>query len=159
VRNRVMIKILGLMSLLSLLVIVLVLAGCGGKETATPTPSPTTARAEYVIEVFQSAKKIASLSSSDLQSLPQKSVQTTAGVLEGPALVAVLEQAGVQEFSKVQIFGMTEDRTNAAILTLSRAKVNEQVVFDITGQGKPTLAGPDIPNEKWVFDVNRLTVE
>jgi hypothetical protein len=165
VRNRAIIKTLGLMLLLSLLVIVLVLAGCGEKEKATPTPapaptpSPTTARVEFVIDVFQSSNKIASLSSSDLQSLPQKSVETTAGVQEGPTLGAVLEQAGVPEFSKVAIFGLTKERTNAEILTLSREKVNEQVVLDLAGQSKAKLASPDIPYEKWVYDVNRLTVE
>ena len=110
-RNRAIIKILGLVSLILLLVMVLVLAGCGEKEPATPSPapaptpsttptpspapSPGTISAEYVIEVFKGGDKIASLSGSDLQSLPQRSVQTTAGVQEGPTLVAVLEQAGV----------------------------------------------------------------
>jgi hypothetical protein len=166
VRNRAIIKFLGRMSLLSLLVIVLVLAGCGEKETAAPplapapTPAPaTTAPVKSIIDVFQKTSKIASLSFSDLQGLPQTSVETTAGVQEGPTLEAVLEQAGVQEFSKVVIFGLTKERTMAAVLPLSRAKVTEQVILNLTDQGTAELVSPDIAKDKWVFDVSRLTVD
>ena len=167
-RNRVIIKFIGRMSLLSLLVIVLVLAGCGEKETAAPPPAPaptpapapaTTAHAKSIIDVFQKTSKIASLSFSDLQDLPQTSVETTAGVQEGPTLEAVLEQAGVQEFSKVVIFGLTKERTMAAVLPLSRAKVTEQVILNLTDQGTAELVSPDIAKDKWVFDVSRLTVD
>jgi hypothetical protein len=170
VRNRTIIKFLGWVSLLSLLVIVLVLAGCGEKETTAPPPAPaptpapapapaTTAPAKSIIDVFQKTSKIASLSFSDLQDLPQTSVETTAGVQEGPTLEAVLEQAGVQEFSKVVIFGLTKERTMAAVLPLSRAKVTEQVILNLTDQGTAELVSPDIAKDKWVFDVSRLTVD
>jgi len=164
-RNRAKTNIFGLALLSSILVVFLIFAGCGGDKTSTPVTesksesTDTATSVEYTIEVFRNGGKVASLSLPDLQSLPQKSVQTIAGMQEGPTVLSVLQQVGIQEFNRLVISGLTRHRIESAELTLTRAEINDQVILDITGQGTTKLTSPDIPQEEWIIDVNRLTVE
>jgi hypothetical protein len=187
VRNRAIIKFLGLISLLSLLVIVLALAGCGGKETPAPAPAPTPAPApapaptpspapapsstpspaptpstaetgEGSIQIWEKTVQVNILSLSDLQSLPQVSVETAEGTKTGPTLISVFEKVGYTEFTRVVIIGLNKAGTNAVILPLFRSKITDQMIITISAEGTAEVVGPDIPKDKWVYKVSRMTI-
>ena len=68
-----------------------------------------------------------------------------------------MEKAGYAEFTRVKIFGLSKDRLTATILTLYPAKITDQIILALTDQGSTELVSPDIPKDKWVYDVSRLT--
>ncbi len=102
---------------------------------------------------------MSTLKLADLTSLPQVKVTADSKEETGPTLLAVLGLAGIQDFSSVTAYGYTKGRVATAELTLNRSQINDQVVLDISNQGTAKLAGPNIPGNSWIIDVNKLVVK
>ncbi|MBI2919204.1 MAG: hypothetical protein HYY01_14615 [Chloroflexi bacterium] len=117
--------------------------------------SAATPATEYAIEVIVRGEKVAFVPLSQLKGLEAKTV----GEQQGPTLLDALKLAGVQDFVKLTVSGFSPGRRGPAQLVLARAEVNDQVILDFTNKGTVKLTGPDIPNDKWVLDVARLTVD
>lgn len=88
----------------------------------------------------------------DIKALPLAQYMTEGKVEEGPKLLDVLAQAGVDEFSEVTVSGPKSSQT------LSRAQVDDQTVLDLTNRGTVKLATPAIAKADWVKDVDLIVV-
>jgi hypothetical protein len=127
--------------------------------TKTPTSTASNSGDKYFVAVFSGDSQVATLKLNDLTNLPQVSVKADGKDQNGPTLLSVLGLAGIKDFSSVTAYGYSKGRVATAELTLSKAQINEQVVLDISNQGTAKLAGPDIPGNSWIIDVNKLVVK
>jgi hypothetical protein len=75
---------------------------------------------------------------------------------EGPALLEVLRQAGVEEFDSVVVRGMA--LRDAGVIELGRDEVDEDVLLDFAIRGTVKLCGPQIGWADRVRDVEEIEV-
>lgn len=127
-------------------------AGCSSDE------SDTGGDEEYSIQV-SAGGQVVSVTLTDLQSLPEVTVEGSGKTQTGPTLLSVLDYAGVTEFSKVTVAGLSKGRVATAELELDSDEITEEVVLDFNNQGKTKLAGPDIPEDSWIIDVEEIRAE
>jgi hypothetical protein len=141
--------ITGLIILISLFI-----TGC-----SSDTGEPLTEEDGYSIKILSGSKQIASLSLSELQSLPKVSLTAYGKSEEGPTLPSVLELAGVEEYTKVTVIGMVRGRIASAELTLTRSEITDEVILDFSNRGTCKLAGATIPDDNWIIDVEEMRLE
>jgi len=93
----------------------------------------------------------------ELQALPVSSFSQFGKSEEGPAVLDVLAEAGVTEFTRLRVrgSGVRDD----GFLVLERAQVDEALLLDFANRGTVKIAGPDIGWEDRVRDVTVLEVE
>jgi hypothetical protein len=162
--------------LLTVLILIVLAAGCSSSpsstpaststsstpavsSTKTPTSTPSATGDQYSIAVFSGDNQLAKLKIEDIKSLPQVSVTADGKAQNGPTLLSVLGLAGIKDFSTVTAYGYTKGRVATAELTLNKSQIDNQVVMDISNQGTAKLAGPNIPGNSWIIDVNKLVVK
>jgi hypothetical protein len=179
-RNYTAKRFLKELTLISILVIALVLTmsliGCSSSNSQTPTSTsqsstlvtsssktPTISASivgdQYSIAVFSADSQVAAIKLDDLKNLPQVSVTADGRAQNGPTLLSVLGLAGIKDFSTITAFGYSKGRVATAELTLNKSQINDQIVLDLSNQGTAKLAGPDIPGNSWIIDVNKLVVK
>ena len=113
----------------------------------------------YTIKIYSNDTQIASLTLDDLLALPQVNVSAADRDQQGPTLLSALARAGVTNFSQITTTGMTQGRIAEAELTLTRDKIDDEVLLDITNSGTAKLCGPNISFDSWIRDVNKLVVQ
>ncbi len=153
-----------------LMLVFLLAAGCGkpGSGQTGPTrPGPAasggaggagsgggTAPADYHIALIKDGKQLRQFTLSDIKALPAVTLEADGKTQQGPTLAGVLKAAGIDQFSSVKVSGAWKEE-----YSLTRDKVNDRVLLDISNRGTCKLAGPDIPKDKWVRDVITLEVK
>lgn len=154
--------------IVSLILAVMSAAGCssntisGNSNASSPgdqTPASTASSSTYSIKVFSGNNELTTLKLADLLKLPQISVTADGKQQSGPSLLSVLESVGIKGFSSVSAYGYNQGRLATAELTLNKSQINQQIVLDISKRNTAKLAGPDIPNNSWIIDVNKLVIQ
>ena len=134
--------------LASLVTVALLTAGlgaCGGLHTSDTS-----------LTVQQNGRKLADLSLSQLQQLPQIDVATPqsrgAKVQRGPTVRAILTAAGAARVESVRVEGRDQPQTVTA------GELTEQLILCLTKRNTLKLAGAQLGTERWVRDVTTLVV-
>ncbi len=100
---------------------------------------------------------LAEFSMDELRDLPTRSYSQFGKSGEGPAVLAVLTEAGVTGFERLIVRGPAV--RDDGILVLERDQVTDEIVLDFANRGTVKIAGPDIEWEDRVRDVTELEVE
>lgn len=137
------------------LLLVLLVAGCGGATGPGSGGGAGPAPAGYAVVVSRGGQELARLDLAALLALPQTSVETPGtggdGAQEGPAVAAVLAEAGVDGPVDVTVTG---DEGTVAYTAAELAGA----VLDVTNRGTTKLAGADLPQDRWLRNVTSLAV-
>ncbi|MBI4311275.1 MAG: hypothetical protein HY681_05770 [Chloroflexi bacterium] len=112
----------------------------------------------YVLEVYFQGILKASFTVEQLKAMPQSQIPVQ-GTQAGPTLAEVLRRAGIGDFKRVRVTGVTPGRTGPAQRALEIADVTGQILLDMTERGTAKLTGAAFPREQWVIDVTRIDVE
>ena len=88
-----------------------------------------------------------------VKAMPQVSIEVDGKTEEGPALLAVLEDAGVSNFSSMTLQGL-----NLSV-TLEKDEITDEVILDITNRDTVKFASPMVPKQDWPKDIMLITVE
>ena len=142
-----------LIAVLALLATMFLMVGCGGGGEQEASEEG------YHIKIFLNGNEKESLSLSDIQNLPQVTVQAKGKDQIGPTLLSVMDQAGISDYSKVTIVGLAKGRVASAELELNKDEIDDKVVLDITNSGTAKLASPNIDENKWIIDVSEIRAE
>ena len=92
-----------------------------------------------------------------LDSLPKVTTEMSDKEQTGPTLAALLEDAGVSSYEKVDIRGAGV--RDAGRLSLTRAEVERRVQLDFSERGTVKVCAPWLEREEWVRDVLTISVE
>lgn len=123
-------------------------------ESRNPVQSGSPA--DYRVKVVRGGATLRSFDLAELRDVGVKSVTAQGQVQQGPSLLAVLGEAGVTDFTAVDVLG--QGLRDKGKLTLTRAQVDGDVVLAIAKRGTVKLAGPNVPSAMRVRDVLELTV-
>lgn len=143
-------------ALVLIAVLVLFVAAALGVETLMSSGT-SGSDAEYVVVVIRDGEVLEQFTMDDMRDFDMATVEVLGKTEEGPTLLAVLEAAGVTEFSRVYIGGMGI-RDDGSIM-LTRAEVTDDVLLDIANRGTVKIVGPAIAWEDRVRDVTEIVVE
>lgn len=110
----------------------------------------------YRIEVVAEGAVLERFDLEDLTSMEARRVRMQLQTQEGPPLLAVLREAGVEEFRSVRVVG-TGARDSGQIVLLRR-EIDQDVLLDIAARGTAKVCGPGIEWEDRVRDVTRIEV-
>lgn len=108
----------------------------------------------YTVKITQKDKELKSYTIDDIKKLPASKIEVEGKQEEGPSLVDILKDAGVQEYSRLTIKGAY--RTEA---TLTKEQIEKSSILDITNHGTVKLATVAIPKKEWIKDIIEITVE
>lgn len=109
------------------------------------------------ITVVYQDRVIASFTMDEIRDLPTHTVSQFGKWEEGPQLLLVLSEAGVEEFSQVTITG--QGVRDDGVIVLTRDEIDEDVVLDLANRGTVKVAGPDIAWADRVRDVVEIKVD
>lgn len=107
----------------------------------------------YAVLVVQDDDRLAAFDVDALRAMQQRTVVAQDQVQEGPAVLDVLEKAGVREFDALTIrgAGIRDD----GIIELDAQDVDRDVVLDFAERGTVKVCGPSI---KWADRVRDVEV-
>jgi len=107
--------------------------------------------------VTRDGEVLAEFSMDELHELPMHSYSQFGKSGEGPAVLDVLNEAGVTDFERLTVRGpgVRDD----GLLVLERDQLTGDVVLDFANRGTVKIAGPDIAWADRVRDVTELEVE
>ena len=145
-----------------ILVPVLLFVACTSNQSASNgnTSVPVTSAVGYQIKFFFKGQQLDSLGLTELRSLPEVTIEIGSDTpATGPTLQSVLELAGIKEYAKVTVIGLSKGRIATAEVTLQKTEITGDVVLDFNNQGKTKLCGVQIPQDKWIIDVSEIRVE
>ncbi len=108
------------------------------------------------IRIVRDDEVVAEFTMDDLRQLPEHSFTQWGKSESGPAVLDVLAEAGVTEFTTLTVYG--SGVRDDGILVLDRDQVDEDVLFDFANRGTVKIAGPDIAWGDRVRDVTELEV-
>ena len=115
-----------------------------------------TDEAEYSISVVRGDTVLRTFDLEALGKLESRSVVMQGQEQEGPSLLDLLAEAGVDDFTSVTVIG--QGVRDDGILVLSRNEIDEDVLLDLAVRGTMKLCGPDISWDERVRDVERIEV-
>ncbi|KUK48084.1 MAG: hypothetical protein XD74_1381 [Actinobacteria bacterium 66_15] len=107
--------------------------------------------------VTRGGEVLATFSMAEIRDLPTHEVSQFGKWEEGPQLLLVLSEAGVEDFERVTILGQGVRDDGEIVLT--RAEIDEDVVLDLANRGTVKIAGPDISWADRVRDLTEIRVE
>jgi len=135
-------------------------AGCSSDSSGTEDGNnDSSGPQEYSIEIIQNGQHVTDVTLSQLHTLPEVSFTAIEKTQTGPTLLSVLQFAGITEFSKVTVSGLSKGRVATAEKELNRTDIDDQVILEFNNQGKTKLAAPSIPDSDWIIDVEAIEVE
>jgi hypothetical protein len=117
-------------------------------ETATLPPKPD----EALFQLVKADRTVVNFTVADLKKLPFASIMVGAKPQEGPALLEVLNAAGVSDFRQVTVSGQGS-------VTLTKEQVTPQVVLDFANRGTVKIASPELPIPSPAKDITLIVVE
>lgn len=88
-----------------------------------------------------------------VKAMPQVAIEVDGKTEAGPALLTVLEEARVSEFSSVTLQGLNFN------ITLEKSEVTDEVILDVTNRGTVKFASPTVPKENWPKDITLITIK
>jgi hypothetical protein len=156
------------------LLLILLLAGgftaCGpaataalsSEPTAVPVASATAALVQPVelpalpegalFQVLKPDGSTVSFTLDDLNKMPLAQLFAEGKMEEGPALVDVLEAAGVTDYISIHLEG------SSSPADLTREQVEAGAILDFNNHGTVKLSSKDIPKANWTKDVSLIEV-
>jgi hypothetical protein len=127
---------------------------------STTTPAPKTIpEGVYFVGVYLNGENKASFTVDDLSKLDQVEITANGSPQNGPTLLSVLKAAGITEFTAVTASGFSRGRLATAESTLTRAQIDDSVIFDMNKRGKAKLCGANIAQSNWIIDVEKIEVK
>ncbi len=117
---------------------------------AEATSAPTS---DGVFDVIKADGTTVAFTLDDLKALPLTSIVSDGNPQEGPSLLAVLEKAGVSDFSEVTLTGADGSKT------LTQAEVTDQVILDFNNRGSVKLVAPDLAKDARIRDIVKIEVK
>jgi hypothetical protein len=139
-----------------LIIVVLLLAVVLATAWGLDLVQGSRATDDYEVRLVRDDAVLAVFSLEDLRAMESRSVVMQGQLQEGPALLEVLRQAGVQEFDTVVVRGMA--LRDAGVIELGRDEVDEDVLLDFAIRGTVKLCGPQIGWTDRVRDVEEIEV-
>lgn len=100
---------------------------------------------------------VAEFTMEELRQLPEHSFSQWGKSETGPAVLDVLAEAGVTDFTTLTVYG--SGVRDDGLLVLDRNEVDADVLFDFANRGTVKIAGPDIAWGDRVRDVTELEVD
>ena len=88
-----------------------------------------------------------------VKALPQVTIEVDGKTEEGPALLTVLEKAGVGDYSSVTLQGVDLS------ITLNADEITDEVILDITNRDTVKFASPTVSKQEWPKDIILIAVE
>ena len=134
------------------------LSGCGTDGVGSQEVS-SLGDAEETFEVTHVGVVVDRVSTSDIRTLPQVTMNAGGQKLIGATLRSVLEASGVSEFERVTVFGLRRGRLMSGEVALTSAEVTDQVLLTVNRRGQPRFASRQVPSERWIVDVALVAVE
>jgi len=142
----------------------LLLPACGAASSQATPPRSAGAQSagaqgstSYAVTVRSGGKTVGRFDMGALRQLPATDVATPKSpgkkVQHGPQVRAVLAQAGVHRFGRLQVTGTGGQQT------FSAAEIDNQVVLDFDNAGTVKLAGAHVPQDRWVRHVTDLDAD
>jgi len=135
------------------IVLVVLIAGAWAIELVARRAG---AASDYRISVVRDGQVLRSFDLKALAKLPSHSAVMQGQKQQGPSLLDVLAEAGVEDFTVVTVIG--QGVRDDGVIELSRAEVGENVLLDLAARGTMKLCGPDISWDDRVRDVERIEV-
>jgi len=109
------------------------------------------------LRVVRDDEVIAEFTMDDLRQLPEHSFTQWGKSESGPAVLDVLVEADVTDFTTLTVYG--SGVRDDGILVLDREEIDKDVLFDFANRGTVKIAGPDIAWGDRVRDVTELEVK
>ena len=124
------------------------------EATQPPAAEATTApTSDGVFDVIKADGTTVAFTLDDLKALPLTSIVSDGNPQEGPSLLAVLEKAGVTDFSEITLTGADGSKT------LTRAEVTDQVILNFNNRGSVKLVAPDLAKDARIRDIVTIEVK
>ena len=111
----------------------------------------------YHVTVTRGQTELGTFDVADLEKLGTKRVVMQGKPETGPTLLSVLRAAGVEDFSRVSIYGA--GIRDSGFLKLKRSQIDGNVLLDVAIRGTTKVCGPNIAWEDRVRDVERIDVQ
>lgn len=150
-------KIIALITILVITVAVVSFVGCSktsSTNTSKSTDTPKQEKYEYTLNIQSGGKMVKSYKIEDIKKMSTKSIEVDGKTETGPALLTILNDCGISEFSKVTFKGIANDS-----LSLSKDKIDGDVLLDIANRGTVKLACKSVPKKDWIKDIVEINVE
>jgi hypothetical protein len=139
-----------------LIIVVLLLAVVLATAWGLDVVQGSKAADDYNVRLVRDDAVFAVFSLEDLRAMESRRVRMQGQLQEGPSLLEVLRQAGVEEFDSVVVRGMA--LRDAGVIELERDEVDEDVLLDFAIRGTVKLCGPEIGWANRVRDVEEIEV-
>jgi hypothetical protein len=123
----------------------------GGESSQGDSPPP------YSVSVKRGGEVLKTYDLAALRALPQVTTEMADKEQTGPALSALLVDAGVSSYEKVDVRGTAV--RDAGLLSLTRAQAERRVQLDFSERGTAKVCAPWLERKEWVRDVLTVSVE
>lgn len=143
-------------AVLAAALVVLVIAALGVEALMSARASGPGAGG-YAVVIVCDEEVLARYTLEDMEEFEQATITVDGDEQVGPRLIDVLEDAGVDEFSRLSITGMGIRDDGA--LALTRAEVTDEVLLDISRRGTVKIVSPALEWDERVRDVTEIVVE
>ncbi|MDZ4180886.1 MAG: hypothetical protein U1E29_16920 [Coriobacteriia bacterium] len=114
------------------------------------------AATEYEVIVASGDETLCVMDMERIRTLETRRVAMQGQLQEGPSLLALLADCGIEEFESVTVTGM--GIRDDGHIELAAEEIDEDVLLDIAVRGTLKLCGPHIAWEDRVRDVQRIDV-
>jgi hypothetical protein len=144
---------LALLGIVGALLLVLLEACCGESKAVSWDDLDVVLPVGVLFQVVTPNEEPVSFTIEQVEAMPQVSIEVDGRIEEGPALLTVLAEAGVDEFSSVTLHGL-----NLNIVLESR-QVTDEVILSITNWDTVKFASPAVPGQNWPKGIMLIVVE
>lgn len=110
----------------------------------------------YSVQVVRDGEVVRDFTPEELGSLPQREIVADGKEQNGPAVLVVLEAAGVSEFERLDVVGM--GLRDDGRLTLAVTEIDDDVILDFSDRGTFKLVSPEMDWRDRVRDVTELRI-
>ena len=145
-------------AVVTLIVLAVLTAGCGD-DAGNGAGDGAGGAEEIVLTVYVADEAVAEWTLEDIESeFAAVTIVIDGDEQSGPLLSDVLAAAGVDEWTRAEVFGKGEGRSFDVAIEIFADEVDETWVLDITKRGTLKLASPELPKEQWVRDTGEIRI-
>jgi len=126
-------------------------ASGGGESSQGDSPPP------YSVSVERGGEVLETYDLAALRALPQVTTEMDGRDQTGPSLEALLADAGVSSYRRIEVRGAAI--RDPGRLTLTRAQAGRRVQLDFSERGTVKVCAPWMERKEWVRDVLTLSVD
>jgi hypothetical protein len=127
------------------------IASGGGESSQGDSPPP------YSVKVEQGGEVVKAYDLAALQALPHVAAEMDGNEQTGPLLKALLADAGISSFERVEVRGAAI--RDGGRLTLTQSEVGRRVQVDFSERGTVKICAPWLERKEWVRDVLTISVD